>query len=36
MAGNPIKFGQVIHRGLLAAGQLSINGTGSLDRPFWA
>ena len=31
MAGNPIKFGQIIHRGLVAAGQLSINGTGSLD-----
>ena len=31
MVGNPIKFGQIIHRGLVAAGQLSINGTGSLD-----
>ena len=31
MVGNPIKFGQIIHRGLVAAGQLSINGTGSLE-----
>ena len=31
MAGHPIEFGQIIHRGLVAAGQLSINGTGSLE-----